>query len=81
MPFSIPGFHQGFHITIAHCISFRLLLAVTVCQTFLVFHDLDIFEDYCSGILWNGLQFRDSPMLFHSDFTAEDTKMYFYVPT
>lgn len=38
--------------TLSHSVSsclLKLLLAVTVSQTFLVFHDLDSFEDYWSG--------------------------------
>lgn len=33
--------------------TFKLLLAVTVCQTFLVWDDLDNLEEYWWGILWN----------------------------
>lgn len=53
---SIPESHPGYHITFHHHVSSRLLLAMTVLVTCLVFDDLDSCQEYWSGSLQNVLQ-------------------------
>ena len=62
--YSVPGSFSGYYTTF-NLVSLTLLLTVTLSQTFLVFGDLDSFEDY-----WLDVSYNISVRIYHVFFPS-----------